>query len=93
MAGGFGEVFRVISEKGEITKEEFSKLSDEMFKKLDTNGDGKITKEELEGFMSKAREMRGSQGGPQGDGGVRRRPEGNGAAPQGGDRPKRPEGT
>ena len=35
-----GELFRKVQENGFVTKEEFSKMSDEMFQRLDTNGDG-----------------------------------------------------
>jgi len=91
MGGGIGEVFRRVQEKGSVTKEEYQKISEEQFGKLDSNKDGKITKEELEESMRKMREMMGNRGGQtQGfqprteGGGVRPRPEG--------DAPKRPEG-
>ncbi len=79
--GGIGDLFRKIQENGSVTKEDFSKMSDEQFKRMDTNGDGKITKEEMEEVGKKMRELRGAQGGA--EGGIRR--------PPSDDRPKRPE--
>ena len=80
-AGGMGELYKKIMENGSVTKEEFTKISDEQFKKLDTNNDGKITKEELEESMRKLREQFGNRGGQ--PGGAPR--------PEGGEKPKRPE--
>lgn len=96
--GGIGEVFQKIRDNGSITKEEFGKINDEQFKKLDANNDGKIDQAELEQYMSKLREQfgggrsgrgEGGQGGPGSSGGFRPREGGN--PPAGGDRPKRPE--
>jgi Ca2+-binding EF-hand superfamily protein len=97
LPGSVGEMFRKIQENGSISKEEYSKLTDEQFKRMDGNADGKITKEELEELGRKMRDLRGGQGAPGGppqggEGGIRRRPEGDGGAPRPeGDRPKRPE--
>ncbi len=87
-----GEVFRKVQEGGTVSKEEFAKMSEDGFKRLDANSDGKITKEDLDELRAK---MGGGPGGapggppPQG-GGSFRRPGGAGAPPEG-DRPKRPE--
>ncbi|MCE9519731.1 MAG: EF-hand domain-containing protein [Verrucomicrobia bacterium] len=89
MGGGMMELFKKIQENGSISKEEFIKISEEQFKRMDANGDGKITKEEMEEMGKKMREMRGGQGGS--EGGIRRPPSGDGTAPpSGGDKPKRP---
>lgn len=99
---GIGELFRKIQENGSVTKEEFSKISEEQFKRMDVNADGKITKEEMEELGRRMREMRGGQGaGPGapndrrrggGEGGFRRPPPRDGAQPPpGGERPRRPE--
>lgn len=100
-SSGVGELFRKIQENGSVTKEEFTKLTDDQFKRLDANGDGKITREEMEEIGRRFREMRGGQGGPpgtpggaprgSGEGGFRRPPPADGAPPPGGDRPRRPE--
>ncbi len=75
--GGIGEIFRKLQENGSVTKEEFSKISEEQYKRMDTNGDGKITKEEMEEQRKKMRDLRGGQDGP---------------TPQpGGSKPKRPD--
>lgn len=99
MAGGsaMGEIFRKVGEGGVVTKEEYVKMSEEGFKRLDANGDGKITKEDLEELRKKMGDGRGGPpgapgGAPQGEGGFRRRPQGDGAKPPGeGDKPRRPE--
>lgn len=100
-ASGIAELFRKIQENGSVTKEEFTKMTEEQFKRMDANGDGKITKEEMEEIGRRMREMRGGQGGPPGapggppqgggEGGFRRRPPGDGAPSSGGDKPRRPE--
>lgn len=98
MGGGLREIFKKIEENGSITKEEFSKMNEEQFNKMDANHDGKVTKEEIEETMKKMREMMGGRGGqdgarPQGEsksngeGGFRKRPDTNS------DKPKRPEGA
>lgn len=98
MGGGLREIFKKIEENGSISKEEFSKINEEQFNKMDANHDGKVTKEEIEETMKKMREMMGGRGGqdgarPQGEsksngeGGFRKRPDTNS------DKPKRPEGA
>ncbi len=99
--GGLREIYKKIQESGSISKEEFSKANEEQFNKMDTNHDGKITKEELDETMKKMRETMGgrAQGGPDGakggerppgasgEGGFRKRPDGNT------EKQKRPEGS
>lgn len=83
--GALGELMRKVQETGSVTKEDYHKITDEQFDRLDTNHDGKITKEELEEAMSRMREMfgRGRRGGDgNGEGGTRPRP--------GADAPQRP---
>jgi Ca2+-binding EF-hand superfamily protein len=85
-----GEVFRKVQEGGSVSKEEFAKMSEDGFKRLDANGDGKITKEDLEALRSKMGAGPGGAPGdaPKGGGGFRRPPGGDGGAS--GDKPKRP---
>lgn len=99
-AAGIGEFYRKIQENGSVTKEEFVKISEEQFKRMDVNADAKITKEEMEELGRRMREMRGGQGtgapgGPPrggGEGGFRRPPPREGAQPPPeGDKPRRPE--
>lgn len=61
--GGIGDLFHKIKENGSVTKEEFIKMSEEQFKRMDTNGDGKITREEMEEVGKKMRELRGGKDG------------------------------
>ncbi len=103
--GGIREIYKKIEETGSISKEEFSKINDEQFNKLDANHDGKITKEELEETMKKMREMMGGRGAggaqeggrPQGGAGGAPGSSGEGGfrkRPEGGgDKPKRPDGA
>lgn len=99
MGGGMVELFRKIQETGSVSKEDFTKMSEEQFKRLDSNGDGKVTREELEELGRKMREARGGQqggspdgGAPQGGGqGGFRRPPSAASGGGGGNIPKRPE--
>ena len=75
LGGGIFELIRKVQETGSVTKEDFHKMTDEQFDRLDTNHDGKITKDEIEGLMSRfGRGRRGAEGGTEG-GGTRPRPE------------------
>ncbi len=63
-----GEMFQKIRDNGFVTKEDYSKMSEEQFKKLDTNGDGKITQEELQALIPSRRRGGDGGGGPPGGG-------------------------
>lgn len=94
--GGMREIYRKIMEAGSITKEEFGKINEEQFSAMDSNHDGKITKEELEESMKKMRESFGGRGpggpgGPQA-GGERPQNSPGGSGGEGGFR-KRPDGN
>ena len=79
--GGMGEIFRKVNENGSITKEEFQKMTTAQFDKLDTNKDGKITKDELDAAMAKMREAYGNRGQSGSESGTRRRPEADATKP------------
>ena len=83
-----------LNKDGAIDAEEIAKASASL-KKLDKNGDGKITQDEFRPQRPGGLGGPGGQGGPGGEGrgpdGVGRRPGGPGGQPGGqGDRPQRP---
>ena len=77
--GMIAELARKVRETGGVTKEDFKKISEEEFDRLDANHDGKITPDEIAKLFQRFGGGMRRGGGEGADGGTRPRPEG--AAP------------